>query len=518
MKVVSGKRMRRIEAAVTEKIGLPTLLMMENAAIRLSEHCLAYLKGKVEPRVIILAGVGGNGGDGLALARHLHLKGIDVSIILTGDVSRIHGDALINLQILQKLGLCIRLFPSKDNAINVPWELVSCDLVVDALFGAGLDRHIEGVYEYMIDMVNSHAPYVIAVDMPSGISADTGAVMGTAIKADVTVALGYLKTGLIIYPGAEYAGRVEVADISIPDTPLSDMEGETGILTDHEAAALLPRRPQISNKGTFGRVYAFAGSSNMPGAAFLSAAAAYKAGAGYVCACVIPSVARVLHHSLKEAVTCVLPDCGGYYHPGCLDVVSEELSRADALYAGPGIGRGPRVTEFVFRLIETARIPMVLDADALNAVSEDVDILKKIQVPCVITPHPGEMSRLTGLPVKDILENTIGVAGEFAREFGVVTLLKDARTIVTSPAGCNYINTSGSPAMAKAGSGDVLTGVIAGFMAQGLDPYTAAKLGAYVHGKAGESAGAELSNYGVSASDLLNHISMVLKRCEKLYR
>ncbi|MDR1559247.1 MAG: NAD(P)H-hydrate dehydratase [Clostridiales bacterium] len=510
MKVVSGEQMRRIEAAVAEKIGLPTLLMMENAAIRLSEYCLAYIKGIVKPKVIILAGGGGNGGDGFALARHLRLKGVDVRIILAVDPSTIRGDALINLKIAESMGLPI----TGADSINLRETLESCDLAVDALFGAGLNRRIEGGYERIIDMVNSYAPYVIAVDIPSGIIADTGAVLGTAVRADLTVTLGFPKIGIMIYPGAEYAGRVEIADISLPDISVSGMGIETCALTDNEAAELLPSRPRRSNKGTFGRVYAFAGSESMPGAAVLSAAAAYKAGAGYVCVCVIPPVARVLHYSLREAVTRILPESGGYYCRESLESIADELNQADAVYAGPGIGRSPRVSEFVFKLIETVQAPIVLDADALNAVSEDVSILKKLKAPCVVTPHPGEMSRLTGLPVKDILADTIGAAAEFAREFGAVVLLKDARTIVASPDGRNYVNTTGSPALAKAGSGDVLTGVIAGLMAQGLDPYAAAMLGAYIHGKAGESAGAELSNYGVSASDVLNRIPLTLKACE----
>jgi len=373
---------------------------------------------------------------------------------------------------------------------------------VDALFGAGLNRPIEGSCENIIDMINRYAAYVLSVDMPSGISADTGQVMGIAVKADMTVMLGYPKIGLYLYPGAAYAGKVEIADIALP----GEAETNTRILTEEEAAECLPVRAPRTNKGSFGRVYAFTGSAGMPGAAVLSASAAYRAGAGYVCACVVAPVARVMHNSLKEAVTRILPDRGGYYCFRSLEAVKDELSRADVVYMGPGLGQGAHVTEFVRGLMETVQTRMVIDADALNAIADDVNILKKLKAPCVITPHPGEMSRLTKLPVNEILDSTIKTAGEFSREFNVVTLLKDARTIVADPEGQICINVTGSPALAKAGSGDVLTGMIAGFMAQGLDPFMSAAVGAYIHGRAGELAEENLSSYGVLASDLLEYI------------
>jgi len=515
--------MRGIETAAAAEIGLPTLLMMENAAVRLTEHCLAYLKDncghsghirgqKGKPIVTIMAGIGGNGGDGLALARHLYLKGADVSVFIVGDIGKVRGDTFTNLEIIRKMGLPVESIPLGDNIGKVPQALESSDLVVDALFGAGLNRHVEGSLERIIEMINRYAGYVISVDMPSGVSADTGQILGAAVKADVTVTLGFPKIGLMIYPGAAYAGRVEIADICLPYLSNALTETDTSIFTDAEMKSCLPVRAPRTNKGSFGRVYAFTGSAGMPGAAVLSAAAAYRSGAGYVCACVVPDVARVIHGGLKEAVTRILPDRGGYFCPKSLDAVSDELSRADVVYVGPGIGQGAHVTEFVHNLLESVNTRMVIDADALNAIAENVNILKSLKAPCVITPHPGEMSRLTKLPVSDILGNTLKVAGEFAREFDVITVLKDARTIVASPEGNNYINVTGCPALAKAGTGDVLTGVIAGFMAQGLDSFTAAAAGAYIHGKAGELAGERLSGYGVLASDLLDYIPEVLNR------
>jgi NAD(P)H-hydrate epimerase len=508
--------MRAVETSAQEELGIPSIIMMENAAIKTLAHCLDYLKDKPGAKALIIAGPGANGGDGLALARHLSLSGVDTSVKFVGDISTVRGDALLNLEIARKLGISIETTQKSDNITDVPYDIQSCDLIVDALFGTGLSRKVEGSFEYIIDMVNTYAKHVISIDIPSGINADTGQVLGIAVKADLTVTMAYPKIGLLLHPGAAYAGRIAVADISVPESLLATAEPQASIFTDIEIPGLLPKRKERSNKGSFGRIYGFAGSAAMPGAASLSASAAYKAGAGYVCACVIPQTAPILHSTLREAVTRILPEKGGSFCRKSLDAISDELAKASVVYIGPGLGRSPLLTEFVFDVITSVKCPIVIDADALNAITENVDILRMIVPPCIITPHPGEMSRLTGLPVEDILDDTINVATEFAREYEVITLLKDARTIVASPTGHAYINTTGSSALAKAGTGDVLTGVVASFIAQGLDVYTAGMLAAYVHGKAGELAAAELSNYGVLATDVLRYIPKVLDGFAKM--
>jgi NAD(P)H-hydrate epimerase len=348
------------------------------------------------------------------------------------------------------------------------------------------------------------------VDIPSGVNSDTGLVCGTAVKADLTLTFSYPKIGIMLYPGAEYAGTIRIADISIPISPSVQAGIIHTTLADGEIPELLPPRKARSNKGTFGHVLGFAGSAGMPGAAIMSASAAYRTGAGYVCACTTPSVAKILQHGAHEVVTRIVPDHNGALCPESLTAVEDELERATVVYVGPGLSRGKEVSSFVFALLEAVKVPIVIDADALNAISEDITVLKKLHAPCVITPHPGEMSRLTGLSVDEILAGTIETASAFAREFNVVTVLKDARTIVANPNGHSYINNSGTSALAKAGTGDVLTGIITGFIAQGMDVYEAAALGVYIHGKAGENAEKTLSQYGVTATDVLEHIPRVL--------
>ncbi|MDR0322180.1 MAG: NAD(P)H-hydrate dehydratase [Treponema sp.] len=303
----------------------------------------------------------------------------------------------------------------------------------------------------------------------------------------------------------------EIEQMAIPSALINGREAKAEILTDSEAGRLLPVRGQRTNKYSFGKILVFAGSKEMPGAAVLASSAAYIVGGGLVCACVIPHVASIIHHWQREAVTRIVPEIDGMYCKKSLEALTEEIKNADVIVLGPGIGRSSDVTEFVQELIRTTQAPVVLDADALFAVSKDVNILKSLKAPCIITPHPGEMSRLTGRSVSDILDNTIDTAVGFSKEFNVITLLKDAHTIIANPDGRFFINTTGNNALSKAGTGDVLTGMIGGFIAQGLDVFSAGALGAYIHGKSGEAAAVQKSSYSVLASDLIDNIPAVIK-------
>ena len=529
MKVVSSKQMRKLEQTAIEELGIPSILLMENAAIRMAEHCFRLIDGIKNPKVLIAAGAGNNGGDGTALARHLHIKGIETKVIYVGDENSAKGDAAANLAIIKKLGIPIMRCPKEmiqEESVRqaIESDIKACDLLADAMLGTGIDRVVEGSYKYLTEMINRYAKYVISVDIPSGIHSDTGQIMGCAVKAAETVTFCLPKIGLYAYPGAEFAGKIHVEDISIPNSLIDKIEAEAEILTGKEAVNLLTEhflqrsspRKKRSNKGNFGKVTVFAGSNEMPGAAALACSAAYKVGAGLVCACVLPHVAGVINKWQREVITHNVPETNGMYGKKCVDLSRDEIRKADAVVIGPGIGRGPDVTEFVRELITTVDAPLVLDADALFAVSEDKSILKKIKAPCVITPHPGEMSRLTGLSVSEITDNTIDAAVKFAKEFNVVTLLKDAHTVIADPCGKYYINTTGSNALSKAGTGDVLTGMIAGFIAQGrclknsLDVFTASALGAYFHGKAGEAAALKKTRYGVMAEDVIEEAACII--------
>ncbi|MCL2351294.1 MAG: NAD(P)H-hydrate dehydratase [Firmicutes bacterium] len=517
MKAVTSGQMRMIERIAIDEFGIPAIILMENAAARVAEACMRALSGISRPKVTVIAGPGNNGGDGFAAARHLYMHGVDAGIIFVGDLGAVKGAALTNLEIVRRLGIPVTPVPAADSPMDVPYALETCDLVVDALFGTGLDRDLEGSFAYIVEMVNSYARRVISVDIPSGVNADNGKIMGNAVWAGETVMLGFPKAGAMLSPGAERAGKVTLADISIPHGILKQVEINTDVfMSGAEVWSLLPKRARRANKGSFGRVVMFAGSAEMPGAAVLSASAAYRTGAGLVCACLVPQAAAVMQNAAVEAITRVVPEKSGMFCRRSLEIAAGELEKAGVIVLGPGIGRGPGVSEFVADVLRLSKAPLVIDADALNAVSEDINLLREIGGQCAITPHPGEMSRLTGLAVPDILDNAMSVAGEFARQFEVITLLKDARTIIASPSGHFHINTTGHDALSKAGSGDVLAGMIAGLAAQGADLFTACALAAYIHGRAGEAAATELSHYGVNASDLLRFIPKVMMELEKM--
>ena len=506
--------MRQLEQAAIEELGIPSVLLMENAAICLAKHCFRLIDGIKAPKILIAAGAGNNGGDGLALARHLHIKGIETKLIFIESASA-GCDAAVNLAIVKKIGIPIQqcaknLIQNAGILYEIENDIKTHDLTVDAMLGTGLDRNVDGSYKQLTEMINRYAKYVLSVDIPTGIHSDTGQIMDCAVQADETVTFCSPKIGLYAYPGAVCSGKIHVEDISIPHSLIDTIDTEAEILTDKEAADLLPVRALRSNKSCFGTAAVFAGSNEMPGAAALACSASYKAGAGLVNACVLPRVADAINHWQREVITHNVPEKNGMYFKGSADASGEEIRRADVIVIGPGIGRGKDVAEFVHELIKTVHAPLVLDADALFAVSEDITVLKQLKAPCVITPHPGEMSRLTGLPVAEILSNTIDVAVRFAKEHNVITLLKDAHTIIANPNGKYYINTTGNNALSKAGTGDVLTGIIAGLIAQGSDVFTASVLGAYYHGKAGEAAALKKSCYSVMAEDLLEEAACLI--------
>jgi len=506
--------MRKIEQIAIEELGIPSITLMENAAIRTVKHCLKALENIKNPKAAIVAGSGNNGGDGFAIARLLHLKGVSTSVFFIGNIdntSNITKDALINISKIKEIGIpIISILSSSEDLCEIDFGIY--DLVVDAIFGTGLARNVEGIIYNIIEKINLEAKYIISVDIPSGLHSDTGRIMGNVVKAAETVTFAFPKTGLYIFPGAEYAGRIHIEDIGIPNiSDKTHIASTTQVLTESEAKSLLPLRKQRSNKGDYGKVIVFAGSSEMPGAAALACSAVYAAGGGLVFAYTVPEVSDVLHKWQREIVTRTVPDLNGMYCKKSIENLADEINKASVIIIGPGIGRSAETIEFVHEFFKIAEVPLVIDADALFAISNNVEILKSLKKPCVITPHPGEMSRLTGLSVSEILDEILNVAINFSVKYNVVTLLKDAHTVIANPKGEVNINITGNNALAKAGTGDVLTGIIAGFIAQRTDVFNASILGAYYHGRAAEEAVLTKSNYGITSSDILDNIPIVMR-------
>jgi len=498
MHLITSAQMRAIEERAMDEMGIPSLILMENAAQQCVKHIMTLLGDFWQSRkVVVVCGAGNNGGDGFAIARLLHTKGVKTQAAFIGERGKVKGDALINMEMAERMG-CV---------VNAPLQvlLYSADVIVDALFGTGLrGRLTDEKAAEAIELINACPAPVVSVDIPSGVEADSGRVSKHAVYATTTVTFGLAKLGHMLHPGTEYAGQVIVEDISIPQELLVP-EGATLEVLDQITT---PPRPVRSNKGDYGRVCVLAGSSDMPGAAALCCKAAYRAGAGLVHACVVPEVARVIRAGTHEVITTAVAEYD-------FKSAEEAIQMASAVAIGPGFGRDEPVQKFAREVIEfcgSENVPIVADADALIAIAADKSVLRSIQAAnCVITPHPGEMAALTGQSIHEVVDDLVSCAQNFAEKYGVITLLKDARTIIAAPDGRTFINPTGTPALAKAGSGDVLTGVIAAYLAQGFEsPHMAAVLAAYVHGRAGQLAAEALSVHGVCAGDLPEYVAKAL--------
>ncbi len=491
--LVDSKQMKMSDANTIHHFKVPSLVLMERAALWVAEEI--EKQTVVGSRVLLVCGAGNNGGDGLAVGRMLWQKGYCVTVVMPGEHTRISEETQQQKVILKAYGIEV--------LTEIPAE--SFDVVVDALFGIGLARELQGVYLETVDKMNGMEGYKVAVDIPSGIHADSGAVMGTGFRADVTVTFAFKKLGLVLYPGAEYAGQVKVKDIGIG---LESFLEEPVRFWEPEQRDLLrvPQRNAYSNKGTYGKILVAAGCKNMAGAAFLSGKAAYITGAGLVRIYTEEANREIIQQLLPEAVLEV-------YEPGedFLNELKESADWADVIVAGPGIGTGEPAVKIVRTILLNAKVPVILDADGLNIAANHKEWLKEANSPVIITPHLGEMARLVEKSIFDIQKQLLQVACQFAKEYNVICILKDARTITALPDGTVYINTSGNNGMATAGAGDVLTGVLAGLIAQGLTPETAAPLGVYLHGAGGDCILTDTGSYGMMAQDIVTGVGKVMQ-------
>ena len=509
MKVANAEKIRRADKITIEGYGIPGVVLMENASQGVARVCLKELEGIKEPSVLVIAGKGNNGGDGYAAARLLKNNGVKCEIVVLGDLKEIKGDAKINLDVAHKIGI-----PITNDISDIDEKIKNADIVLDAIFGTGFAGQAREPHATIIEKINKLAKKVVSVDIPSGVNADNGHTDGSCVMADVTVTFALPKLGNLLYPGAENTGRLEVIDISIPEQVIDTLRIDTNYLTEEEAKALLPKRTPRSNKGTYGKLLILAGSEKMPGAAFLAGKSAYRTGVGLVYSGIPYHRRKVFQQLLPEAICIPLDDYEGTVYDESYDGIADIIDDMTAIAVGPGLGNGKYVKDFVERVLRNAKVPVIIDADGLNAISKNPDVLRKTSRTPVITPHPGEMSRLTGLTVKEILADPLECARKFAINYNAITVLKDARTIIAHPDGRVYINLTGNNAMAKGGSGDVLTGIISALVAEGMDSYSAACLGCYIHGKAGDMAAEDIGHYGVLARDLCEYTAKVLKSME----
>jgi NAD(P)H-hydrate epimerase len=504
MKIVSAAVMREAERRTMEEFSLPGLTLMETAGIACADVILGRYGGG-DRIASIFCGKGNNGGDGYVIARCLKQKGWKVHVVVLAEKAEITGDAAVNLA---------RLDPSDvvfcSSAERLATQRVKAEpaaVLVDAVFGIGLRSEPAGVYASAIELINSCSGAVVAVDIPSGVDATSGKTLGNGVRADLTVTFGFAKHGHVCYPGAEYCGELIVADIGLPPQVVAGVEADE-FLDPKAAARLLRRRARTSHKGDNGHCLVIAGSPGKTGAAALAANSAVRAGSGLVTLAVPERLNPVLEVKTTEAMTLPLSDGGsGYLGPECLNQLHSALTGKDVVAVGPGISRTPETVAVVRQIVAQSELPMVVDADGLNALSEDIAILlERKSAPLVLTPHPGEMSRLTGLPVTVIENDRIGAAREFARKYGIHLVLKGARTIVCSPDGKIAVNGSGNPGMASGGMGDVLTGLIASLVGQRYPLWDACRLGVFVHGLAADLVAKEKGEIGISAVDVQERI------------
>lgn len=501
MKLVTAEQMRELDRRASEQYGIPSILLMENAGLRLFEAVSEMLECLCCKSVLVAAGRGNNGGDGFCVARHLANAGTDVQCILVGTIDQVSGDARINLDAALKMGIPVTELESVEGFGAAAAE---SDLIVDAILGTGVKGEVTGLVADVIDAMNNSSTPVLSVDLPSGLIADTGDIGGRCVYAEQTVTFALPKIGLVMYPGANYVGELTVADIGIPREALEDNPSRVWLTQKHNVAGLLPDRPRDAHKGTFGHLAVIAGSVGMTGAAALTAESAARSGAGLVTLGCPASLNDILETKLTEVMTVPLPETlERSFSTQAVDQALELIERCDALAIGPGISRNPETVKFVHELLPQVTKPMVIDADGLNALSDDVSIFAELKAPAAITPHPGEMARLSGTPASEVQSNRLKNALEAAAKFGTVCVLKGARTIIADPEENAYVNMTGHVAMASGGVGDVLTGAIGGLLAQGLTPMDACIAAVYVHGLAGEIAGESVGAPGALAGDVM---------------
>lgn len=474
-----------------EKYKIPSLLLMERAAESVVKEIFS---GSYDLKKILIAcGTGNNGGDGLAIARMLKLKGCQVDVCVVGALDKMSQEAK------QQLGMYQAIF---GNFVTAP-AYDEYTVIVDAVFGIGCNREITGIAAEVIEAINETHAKIIAVDVPSGVSSDTGKICGAAVYADVTVTFFTEKLGMMLYPGRDFCGRILVADLGIP---FEDCEEYHAISYTEEDVRRLPERKANSHKGTFGKVLVIAGSQKISGAAYLAAAGAYRMGAGLV-KIYTPKENQVamqvlLPESLLEIYDSSRPS---------VKQLKECMDWADVIVIGPGIGTERPAEKILKYVISKSNGPIVIDADGINLLAKNKAYLLDKRAPVVLTPHIQEMARLSGKSKDTIIKNQMEEAKDFVKNYDVILVLKSARTIVTKENEHSYMNLSGNSGMATGGSGDVLAGMIGGLIAQGMDCFEAAKLGVYLHGKAGDAAAAAKSTYSMTATDILDGIAEVTR-------
>jgi len=506
MRVVSAEQMRLCEEIAGRDHGLPGLVLMENAGQGIVAAMAGFSGNLSGRKVLILAGPGNNGGDGLVMARHLLEQGALPQVVSLAPLERFSGDAIVNLRQLRDLPVPLRLCLGQGDLVWLEELVAGSDLLVDAIFGTGLQREVSGIFAQAVQCLNRATAPVVAVDLPSGIDSDSGQPLGVAVRATLTCACGMAKPGHFLQPGREYAGQLKVIDIGIPAAVMDRAGAALDLLDARTVAPWLPARSAADHKGTYGHVLLMAGSTGKAGAGLLCGMGALRSGAGLVSMTAPQALNAIFQMVLPEAMTVALPFSRHFFSDADQEQIVAAIAGKTALVVGPGLGTAEETGRLLEKIIGEAPLPMVVDADGLNLLAPRLALLATAPAPRILTPHPGEMSRLTGMSTGDIQKNRIGVAAEFAARHGVYLVLKGMATVVAAPDGRLAVNPTGNPGMAAGGMGDVLSGLLAGLLAQGVAPWEAACLAVYAHGLAADRLVAAGRPFGFLAGELAAEI------------
>ncbi|WP_035292373.1 bifunctional ADP-dependent NAD(P)H-hydrate dehydratase/NAD(P)H-hydrate epimerase [Clostridium sp. KNHs214] len=495
MRIGTSKASREMDRVCIEKIKIPGIVLMENAALKVVKN----IDMNEIDSFVLVCGKGNNGGDGFAIARHLHIQGKKVQVFLVGNTEGLTHDCMVNYCIVSNLGITI----SKINNISDLDYLRNCistsGMVIDCLFGTGLTRKVEGIYEQVISIINENSPCTLSVDVPSGINSDNGQVMGICVKAHKTVSFQIYKSGFLKYSSSKFIGQVIVENIGIPSKVIEEICPSEFILDKDFIKKTIKVRDKHSNKGDFGRALIISGSEGFTGAAYISAETAVRSGTGLVTLACPKDIQSILSCKLTEAMTVNFTE---------KEKIQEIVSRAKSIAIGPGMGNSIETLSILEKIIKTSKCPIVVDADAINVLQNHKDLIKEASNTLVFTPHPGEMSRLTALNIEDINENRIAIAKKFALENNVIVLLKGYNTVITD-GNSTFINSTGNSAMANGGMGDCLTGLITSFIAQGYTSLEATYLAAYIHGYCGDKLSSKM--FCVNAKHIMDYIPYAIK-------
>lgn len=513
MRIVTGKQMNVLDTWAKDVMGIPTLLLMENAGQAVARKVKGIIEDSQDKFVIFLIGKGNNGGDALVAARHLSQQGVEIKLFLLFSPETFRGATLENWRYIEKMGLKWHHLEDDNSFYLLKLSLNQCNIVVDGIFGTGYAGNPSGKIAKAIQIVNESLIPILAIDAPSGLNADTGQVGEPCIRAKYTVTLAWLKRGLVVYPGKNMVGDLEVADISLPQEGLDTLENKEYYITEDLAKQLLPSVEPDGYKNSFGHALVVAGSAGMTGAAYLASRAVLRSGAGMVTTCLPISLREHYDLAFPEALTIGLAETEQKtLSVDCWQVLAEQLERKEAIVFGPGLGRGTEISCLLAELLAQSSSPIVIDADGLNALAQEPDIIKSAQVPVILTPHPGEMARLLNVSVEAVQAERAESVRAAAAMYGAIVVLKGAATITSDPEGELYINSTGNPALATAGTGDVLAGTIAGLLAQGVNPLAATVLGVYLHGLAGDLLAQDKGNRGILAGEVADYLPLARRK------